>query len=127
MRLIVTLSAIVVTLAACKPTTELPIEGREITLAGSPQQVICRVEAGARHSGLSFHYGHNQMNDIISFRLIGRGYEIEAANFTGTATYDFRLYDRSKDDVARLSAKRVFSTLIEDLKRSSAASCPLDR
>lgn len=105
-------------LTACKPTVEWPSESRVIMLTGSPPQVICRVKAVARKTGLSFHYGHNQTNDIVAFRLIGNHYEIEAVNFTGTAEYDVRLYDRSKDSAARLSAKQRFVALTGDLKRS---------
>ena len=121
--MITILSAIVITLAGCKATTELPSESREITLAGSPQQVICRVEAASRHSGLRFHYGHNQMNDIIAFRLIGDNYEIEAVNLTGTAVYDLRLYDRSKDSAGTLSAKQGFSAFASYLNRNKTALC----
>ncbi|MFL0419591.1 hypothetical protein ACH0CP_18205 [Sphingomonas sp. 179-I 2A4 NHS] len=82
------------------------------------EPVICRVKAVARNTGLSFHYGHNQTNDIVSFRLIGNDYEIEAVNFTGTSKYDIRLYARSKDSAAQFSAKQRFVALTGDLKRS---------
>jgi hypothetical protein len=126
MRLIAILSAIVITLAGCKVRTELPSEIREITLAGSPQQVICRVEAAARHSGLSFHYAHNKMDDIIAFRLIADNYEITAVNFTGKAIYDLRLYDRSEDSAGTLSAKQGFSALASYLNGNNATLCRSD-
>lgn len=75
----------------------------------------------ARQTGLSFHFAHNQANDIIVFRLIGTEYEIEAVNWTGAADYEFRLYVSSKNDHAIAVAKSALERLNEAVSAENDA------
>lgn len=100
-----------VLLAGCGAKSELPIQTKQVVISGSPTEVICRMRLAARLTGLSFHFGHNQANDVIAFRLISTEYEMEAINWTGKADYEFRLYVPSKDDQTIAVAKSALARL----------------
>lgn len=99
----------------CAPKTELPVQTREAFIPGSPKQVICRMQVAAFRTGLSFHFGHDQANDVIAFRLIGGEYEVEAVNLTGKANMSFacmcrlRMADRrgGREDAHALDGGRL--------------------
>lgn len=65
----------------------------------------------ARRTGLSFHFGHNQATDVISFRLIGTEFEVDAINWTGKSDYELSLYVPSKKDQTIAVAKSALARL----------------
>jgi hypothetical protein len=67
----------------------------------------------AQRAGASFHFSHNQANDVIAFRMIGTKYEVEVVNWSGQADYEFRLYVPTSDNSAIRAAKKVFELLIQ--------------
>lgn len=109
-------------LLGCAPNTEIPVQTKEVAIPGSPKQVICRMQVAARRTGLSFHFGHNQANDVNAFRLIDGKYEVEAVNWTGKANYEFRLYVPSKNGPTVGAGERTLTHLTEVLS-AAAPTC----
>ncbi len=71
--------------------------------------------------GLSFHFGRNQANGVIAFRLVGGEYEVEAVNFTGKANYEFRLYAPSKNGPTVGAGEKTLTRLMEALSAAVPA------
>jgi hypothetical protein len=108
-------------LFGCAPRIESPFQTRSVAVPGTPKQVICRMQVAARRTGLSFHFGHNKAIDVIAFRLIGRGYEVEAINFTGKADYEFRLYVPSKNSPTVRAGEETLTRLTEAVAAATPA------
>ncbi|SOB78685.1 hypothetical protein SAMN06297144_0162 [Sphingomonas guangdongensis] len=71
---------------------------------------------------MNFHFGHNQANDVIAFRLISGKFEVEAINWTGKANYEFRLYVASKNGSTVVAGERMLTRLTEALS-AAAPTC----
>lgn len=80
------------------------------------------MQVAARRTGLSFHFGHNQADDVIAFRLIGGKYEVEAVNWAGKENYEFRLYVPSKNGPTIGAGERTLTRLTDALS-ASALTC----
>ena len=89
----------VLALAACEPTTNLPLRGEVINLPLSVEQLVCHVRQVSASQGLSFHYGTSDQSfgKMATFRLIGDGYEITLVNAEKPFEYDLRVYDASSE------------------------------
>ena len=113
--------AFTVLLSGCIAKTELPVVTEEVGIPGSLPQVVCRMRMAAQHTGASFHFGHNQANDVMAFRIIGTRYEVEAVNWAGKAVYEFRLYVPSRDRSTIGAARKALMLLIQAVSTGNPA------
>lgn len=112
------------TLCACKPTTELPIRIEQIPVSVSVDDLVCHVRGIAAEQGLSFHFGRftDASGPKATLRLIGSSLELELTKWGGKGSYELRAYDMSGSDKAHQAANRAFerfkTALVDGLKHN---------
>ncbi len=104
------LSLFFIFVVGCGVTTQLPLKSEDIRLCGGAASIINAVQRISTAEKLSFHYGSHlaEFGTQVTFRLIGKGFEIELFNTTADPDYTLRVYQMQSNAATKELASRAY-------------------
>ena len=92
------LTVFTLVVGGCASETQMPLKRDILTLQQETATLICQVRSLSDARGLSFHYGTSAQphGTMVTFRLIGEGFEIVLVNPEEQHKFDLSVYERPK-------------------------------
>ena len=103
--------------------TEVPIQAEDIRFCSDADTTVRTVRSMAEEKQLSFHYGTHAADygKQTTFRLIGRGFELELFNSMSQGDYTLRVYKTDGGDT-RVAA-RAFADFRDEARSRLGGTC----
>lgn len=122
-RLVLTLVSLLSLLGGCGMITESPIQAEDIRLCSDANTTTRVVRGMAEQQHLRFHYGTHTTDygTQTTFRLIGRGFELELFNSMSQDDYTLRVYQADGGD--ERTAVSAFARFKDEIRTRLGAAC----